>query len=167
MKNNSDILNNSETKKENKAFNSKIIKLLNLRKNKYLQKSHLQFINLSNMIKNRRMKNENDLFKTKLKITNNFTNDDTSYSLIKSYFSSGKKIIKKALEFRNLSNNSISKENNQRTFLTQNTNQNNNYNFPSINFNSCLNDYLRNSNLKIFYGNNISNFKENSRVKRL
>ena len=167
MKNNSDILNNSETKKENKAFNNKIIKLLNLRKNKYLQKSHLQFINLSNMIKNRRMKNENDLFKTKLKITNNFTNDDTSYSLIKSYFSSGKKIIKKALEFRNLSNNSISKENNQRTFLTQNTNQNNNYNFPSINFNSCLNDYLRNSNLKIFYGDNITNFKENSRVKRL
>ena len=44
MKNNSDILNNSETKKENKAFNNRIIKLLNLRKNKYLQKSHLQFI---------------------------------------------------------------------------------------------------------------------------
>ena len=160
------LFNKSKSKKEIRSLYYKKIKLLSLQKSKIINNKNFRYLSPSNKFKNRRILNENELFKTKLKITNNLTNsNDTINSLIKSDFSSCENIIKKARDFHNnASNETDFTKKNDITFLTEN-----NYNtniLHSLNFNSYLNDYLQNNNLMIFFNKSISNFKEKNRIQR-
>ena len=160
------LLNKSKSKNEIRSLYYKKVKLLSLQKSKNINKN-FRYLSPPNKFKNRRMLNENDLFKTKLKFTNNnLTNsNDTLNSMIKSDFSSCENIIRKAREFHgNASNETDFTKKNDITFLTEN-----NYNtniLHSLNFNSYLNDYLQNNNLLIFFRKSISNFKEKNRIQR-
>ena len=161
------LLNKSKSKNEIRSLYYKKVKLLSLQKSKNINNKNFRYLSPPNKFKNRRMLNENDLFKTKLKITNNnLTNsNDTLNSMIKSDFSSCENIIRKAREFHgNASNETDFTKKNDITFLTEN-----NYNtniLHSLNFNSYLNDYLQNNNLLIFFRKSISNFKEKNRIQR-
>ena len=166
MDNNSScIFNKNKKNQEMHQIIKRKIKLFSLKNHRYYT-NHLDYFSFTNKYKNRRLLNEKSLFKTKLNITNNCTNIyDTNYSLVKSDFSSSEKIIKKAIDFRNLSNESLfkDKDKNESTFLTDNKSQKI---LPSLNFNSGLNDYLRNNHLKINSYKSISNFMENNRIQR-
>ena len=161
------LLNKSKSKNEIRSLYYKKVKLLSLQKSKNINNKNFRYLSPPNKFKNRRLLNENDLFKTKLKITNNnLTNsNDTLNSMIKSDFSSCENIIKRAREFHgNASNETDFTKKNDITFLTEN-----NYNtniLHSLNFNSYLNDYLQNNNLLIFFRKSISNFKEKNRIQR-
>ena len=161
------LLNKSKSKNEIRSLYYKKVKLLSLQKSKNINNKNFRYLSPPNKFKNRRMLNENDLFKTKLKITNNnLTNsNDTLNSMIKSDFSSCENIIKRAREFHgNASNETDFTKKNDITFLTEN-----NYNtniLHSLNFNPYLNDYLQNNNLLIFFRKSISNFKEKNRIQR-
>ena len=161
------LLNKSKSKNEIRSLYYKKVKLLSLQKSKNINNKNFRYLSPPNKFKNRRLLNENDLFKTKLKITNNnLTNsNDTLNSMIKSDFSSCENIIRKAREFHgNASNETDFTKKNDITFLTEN-----NYNtniLHSLNFNSYLNDYLQNNNLLIFFRKSISNFKEKNRIQR-
>ena len=161
------LLNKSKSKNEIRSLYYKKVKLLSLQKSKNINNKNFRYLSPPNKFKNRRMLNENDLFKTKLKITNNnLTNsNDTLNSMIKSDFSSCENIIRKAREFHgNASNETDFTKKNDITFLTEN-----NYNtniLHSLNFNPYLNDYLQNNNLLIFFSKSISNFKEKNRIQR-
>ena len=160
------LLNRSKTKKEIRSFNYRKIKLLSLQHSKNIDNKNHRYLNSSNNWKNRRIINENDLLRTKFKITNNLTNsNDTLNSFVKSNFSSCENIIKRAKEFHNnASNETDFTKKNDVTFLTE-KNYNNNI-LHSLNFNSYLNDYLRNNNLMIFFRKSISNFNERLRIQR-
>ena len=161
------LLNKSKSKNEIRSLYYKKVKLLSLQKSKNINNKNFRYLSPPNKFKNRRLLNENDLFKTKLKITNNnLTNsNDTLNSMIKSDFSSCENIIRKAREFHgNASNETDFTKKNDITFLTEN-----NYNtniLHSLNFNPYLNDYLQNNNLLIFFRKSISNFKEKNRIQR-
>ena len=160
------LLNKSKSKNEIRSLYYKKVKLLSLQKSKNINNKNFRYLSPPNKFKNRRLLNENDLFKTKLKITNNLTNsNDTLNSMIKSDFSSCENIIKRAREFHNnASNETDFTKKNDITFLTEN-NCNSNM-LHSLNFNSYLNDYLQNNNLLIFFSKSISNFKEKNRIQR-
>ena len=160
------LLNKSKSKNEIRSLYYKKVKLLSLQKSKNINNKNFRYLSPPNKFKNRRLLNENDLFKTKLKITNNLTNsNDTLNSMIKSDFSSCENIIKRAREFHNnASNETDFTKKNDITFLTEN-NCNTNM-LHSLNFNSYLNDYLQNNNLLIFFSKSISNFKEKNRIQR-
>ena len=165
MNNKSSIFNKNKKNQEIHHIIKRKIKLSNLKNHRYYT-NHLDYFSFTNKYKNRRLLNEKSLFKTKLNITNNCTNTyDTNNSLVKSDFSPSENIIKKALEFRNLSNESLfkDKDKNESTFLTDNKSQKI---LPSLNFNSNLNDYLRNNNLILNSYKSISRFMENNRLQR-
>ena len=125
-----------------------------------------RYLKLSNKFRNSRMLSENDLLKTKLKTTNNFTNyNDTFNSLLKSDFSSSEIIIKKAREFHNnASKETDFTKKDETTFLTEN---NNSPKFlQKINFNSSLNDYLRKNVFTTRLNKNIYDFMEQNRIQR-
>ena len=163
MNNNSPICNNNKKSQEMHNFIHRKIKLLSLKNDRYYT-NHLDYFSFNNKYENRRLFNEKNLFKTKLSITNNNTKIyDTNNSLVKSGFLSSKNIIKKAIEFRNLTNESLFKDKNESTLLTDNKSQKI---LPCLNFNSSLNAYLRNNILKFNSYNSVSNFMEKNRIQR-
>ena len=98
--NSSYLLNKSKIQNELHSYNYRKIKILGIQKPKYIKNKNYRRLNLSNKFRYSRILSENDIFKTKLKSTNNLSsNNDTFNSFIKSDFSSSEIIIKKAREF--------------------------------------------------------------------
>ena len=159
-------LNKSKNQNEIGSLNFRKIKIFSLQKPKPIMNKNYRYLKLSNKFRNSRMLSENDLLKTKLKTTNNFTNyNDTFNSLLKSDFSSSEIIIKKAREFHNnASKETDFTKKDETTFLTEN---NNSPKFlQKINFNSSLNDYLRKNVFTTRLNKNIYDFMEKNRIQR-
>ena len=155
------------TNKEIEALKYKKIKIL--RKIKFNNNcNNVLSLSLSNKFKNRRMLNEKNLLRSKLKLSYNLTNfrDYTNQSS-KMDFSSSEKIIQKAKEFHNSSYNTIVKEKDksESTFLTENKSFNNTKILPVINFNQNLNQFLRNNSLFSCSNKSLANLKLENRIK--
>ena len=169
MFNSSIFLSRTKTNKEIRTLNSMRAKLMSLQRNRVINNFNIRYLKASNKFKNKRILNENVIFKKKLKLINNLTNfNDTSNSFLKSDFSSSENAIKRALEFHNnanLTNETFFTKKDNTTFLTENNNISNNNILPSLNFNPCLSDYLRNNNLMKFFDKSIQTFKEKNRIQ--
>ena len=163
--NSSYLLNKSKIQNELHSYNYRKIKILGIQKPKYIKNKNYRRLNLSNKFRYSRILSENDIFKTKLKSTNNLSsNNDTFNSFIKSDFSSSEIIIKKAREFHDNASKEIDLTKKSETaFLTEN---NNSQKFLKINFNSCLNDLLIKNLFNLYFNRNIYNFKERNRIER-
>ena len=174
MNNTVKVFKRSNTNKNIVNWHYKKIKLASLKTKYFGNNMNFRNLNMSTKFKNRRLLNESDLIKTKLKYTNNISNNfsDTIHSNVKSCFHSSENIMKKAIEFHNnASKDTFYTKNIDATFLTENNhndniNINNSYILHSLNFNSSLNDYLRNKNYLHFFRKSFYNFKEESRIKR-
>ena len=155
------------TNKEIEDLKYKKIKIL--RKIKINNNSNnFPSLSLSNKFKNRRMLNEKNLLRTKLKLSFNLTNFPNNINQsTRIDFSSSEKIIQKAKEFHNSSFNTIFKEKDksESTFLTENKSLNNPIILPVINFNQNLNHILRNNSLFTFSNKSLSNLKLKNRIK--
>ena len=155
------------TNKEIEDLKYKKIKIL--RKIKINNNSNnFPSLSLSNKFKNRRMLNEKNLLRTKLKLSYNLTNFPNNINQsTRIDFSSSEKIIQKAKEFHNSSFNTIFKEKDksESTFLTENKSLNNPIILPVINFNQNLNHILRNNSLFTFSNKSLSNLKLKNRIK--
>ena len=155
------------TNKEIEDLKYKKIKIL--RKIKINNNSNnFPSLSLSNKFKNRRMLNEKNLLRTKLKLSYNLTNFPNNINQsTRIDFSSSEKIIQKAKEFHNSSFNTIFKEKDksESTFLTENKSLTNPIILPVINFNQNLNHILRNNSLFTFSNKSLSNLKLKNRIK--
>ena len=155
------------TNKDIEALKYKKIKIL--RKIKFNNNcNNFLSLSLSNKFKNRRMLNEKNLLRSKLKLSYNLTNiHDISNHSSKIDFASSEKIIQRAKEFHNSSFNTLFKEKdkNESTFLTENKSFNKPVILPVINFNQNLNLILKNISLYTYSNKSLSNLKLKNRIK--
>ena len=155
------------TNKDIEALKYKKIKIL--RKIKFNNNcNNFLSLSLSNKFKNRRMLNEKNLLRSKLKLSYNLTNiHDISNHSSKIDFASSEKLIQRAKEFHNSSFNTLFKEKdkNESTFLTENKSFNNPVILPVINFNQNLNHILKNISLYTYSNKSLSNLKLKNRIK--
>ena len=155
------------TNKDIEALKYKKIKIL--RKIKFNNNcNNFLSLSLSNKFKNRRMLNEKNLLRSKLKLSYNLTNiHDISNHSSKIDFASSEKIIQRAKEFHNSSFNTLFKEKdkNESTFLTENKSFNKPIILPVINFNQNLNHILKNISLYTYSNKSLSNLKLKNRIK--
>ena len=165
---NSSILSMNKTN-DIEALKYRKVKIIKFRGHKFnISNNDITNLSLINKFKNRRILNEKYLFKSKLKINDYHTNFyDYSNPLKKNDFSSSEKIIKKAKEFRNTTNNSFffkDKDKSASTFLTENKSLQQKI-LPYINFNPSLNEILLNNSLCSYSNKSVSNLKLKNRIQ--
>ena len=165
---NSSILSMNKTN-DIEALKYRKVKIIKFRGHKFnISNNDITNLSLTNIFKNRRILNEKYLFKSKLKINDYHTNFyDYSNPLKKNDFSSSEKIIKKAKEFRNTTNNSFffkDKDKSASTFLTENKSLQQKI-LPYINFNPSLNEILLNNSLCSYSNKSVSNLKLKNRIQ--